>query len=66
MKFLLIFQGGYNQHRMPAQGGASLAPWAAGWASILYAFILLWLPSPLQAGDSVVVFNEFHYHPLDE
>ncbi|HCQ32050.1 MAG TPA: hypothetical protein DIV54_01035, partial [Verrucomicrobiales bacterium] len=51
---------------MPAQGGASLAPWVASWASILYAFILVWLPSPLGAADSVVVFNEIHYHPLNE
>ena len=66
MKFLLISQGRHNQHRKPAQGGASLAPWVASWASILYAFILVWLPSPLGAADSVVVFNEIHYHPLNE
>ena len=66
MKFLLIFRGRHNQHRMLTQGGASLDRWVPGWASILYAFIVVWLPCPIRAADSVVVFNEIHYHPLDE
>ena len=66
MKILLVFRGAHNQHEARSQDRDFPGRWLRGWIALLYVITLVCLTPILRAADSVVVFNEINYHPLDE
>ena len=42
------------------------SPYALRTRALLTLACIALIPAPVQAGDSVIVFNEVHYHPADE